>query len=55
MKDDLLYGLKENASVDINHGLILSTTMTPASINDTNYLPYCMVYSRHMKQPNESL
>ena len=34
------YGLKEHASVDINHGFILATTLTPASVNDTNYLPY---------------
>jgi IS5 family transposase len=34
------YGLKEHASVDTNHGFILATTMTPASVNDTNYLPY---------------
>jgi len=25
--------------------------MTPASVNDSNYLPYCTVYSRHTKQP----
>jgi IS5 family transposase len=25
--------------------------MTPASVNDTNYIPYCTVYSRHTKQP----
>ena len=43
------YGLKEHASVDINHGFILATTMTLASVNDTNYLPYCTVYSRHTK------
>jgi IS5 family transposase len=24
--------------------------MTPASVNDTNYLPYCTAYSRHTKQ-----
>ena len=45
------YGLKEHASVDINHGFILSTTVTPASANETKYLPYCAVYSRHTKQP----
>jgi len=45
------YGLKEHAAVDVNHGFILATTMTPASVNDTNYLPYCTVYSRHTKQP----
>jgi len=25
--------------------------MTPASVNDTNYLQYCTVFSRHTKQP----
>ena len=49
------YGLKEHASVDINHGFILVTTLTPASVNDTNYLPYCTVYSRHTKQPIEKV
>lgn len=49
------YGLKEHASVDINHGFILATTMTPASANDTNYLSYCTVYSRHTKQPIEKV
>jgi IS5 family transposase len=45
------YGLKEHSSVDINHGLILATTLTQASVNDTNYLSYCTIYSRHTKQP----
>ena len=40
------YGLKEHASVDVNHGFILSTTLTPASVNDSNFLPYCTLYSR---------
>jgi len=39
--------------VDINHGFILATTITPASVNDTNYLPYCTAYSRHTKQSIE--
>jgi len=39
-KDTPHYGLKEHASVDINHGFILATTITPTSVNDTNYLPY---------------
>ena len=51
MKDEPFYGLKEHASVDVNHGFILATTMTPASVNDTNYLPYCTIYSRHTQQP----
>ena len=25
--------------------------MTPASVNDTNYLPYCTAFRRHTKQP----
>jgi transposase, IS5 family len=29
--------------------------MTPASVNDTNYLPYCTVYSRHTKQSIEKV
>ncbi|MCP4366728.1 MAG: IS5 family transposase [Deltaproteobacteria bacterium] len=45
------YGLKEHASVDVNHGFILSTTLTPASVNDSNFLPYCTLYSQHTKQP----
>jgi IS5 family transposase len=49
-KDTPHYGLKEHASVDTKHGFVLATTMTPASVNDTNYLPYCTVYSRHTKQ-----
>ncbi|MHC5074191.1 MAG: IS5 family transposase [Planctomycetota bacterium] len=47
------YGLKEHASVDINHGFILATTLTPSSVNDTNCLSYCTIYSRHTKQPIE--
>jgi IS5 family transposase len=53
--DEPHYGLKEHASVDTNHGFILATTMTPASVHDTNYLPYCTVYSRHTKQPIEKV
>jgi IS5 family transposase len=45
------YGLKEHASVDTNHGFILATTMTPASVNDTNYLAYCTLFSRHTWKP----
>jgi len=45
------YGLKEHASVDINHGFILATILTPASVNDTNYLSYCTIFSRHTNQP----
>ena len=44
------YGLKEHAAVDINHGFILATTLSPASVNDTNYLSYCTIFSRHTEQ-----
>ena len=54
-KDMPHYGLKEHAAVDVNHGFILTTTLTPASVNDTNYLPYCTIYSRHTKQPIEKV
>lgn len=54
-KDTPHYGLKEHAAVDTNHGFILATTVTPASVNDTNYLPYCTIYSRHTKQPIEKV
>jgi IS5 family transposase len=45
------YGLKEHASVDTNHGFILATTLSEASVNDTNYLGYCTVFSKHTKTP----
>ena len=45
------YGLKEHSSVDTNHGFVLATTLTPASVNDTNYMQYCTIYSMHTKQP----
>ena len=37
--------------MDVNHGFILAATLTPASESDTNYFPYCAVFSRHTKQP----
>ena len=45
------YGLKEHSSVDVNHGFILATTISKASVNDTNYLDYCTVFSKHTQQP----
>jgi IS5 family transposase len=44
------FGLKEHAAVDSRHGFVLATTLTPASVNDTNYLSYCTAFSRHTKQ-----
>jgi hypothetical protein len=48
--DEPHYGLKEHASVDVNNGFILATTMTPASYHDSPYLPYCTIYSLHTEQ-----
>jgi len=48
-----LYGLKEHASVDADHGFVLATTMTPASVHDSNYLPYCTAASRHTDSINK--
>src|SRR3990170_2994139 len=45
------YGLKEHASVDINHGFVLSTELTQASVNDSIYLPYCVAASCHTDEP----
>ena len=43
------YGLKEHASVDAKYGFVLATVLSPASVHDTNYFPYCTLYSRHIK------
>jgi len=45
------YGLKEHASVDVRSGLVLATTMTLASVHDTNYLPYLTLASCHTQEP----
>jgi len=45
------YGLKEHASVDVDTGFVLATTISPASVHDSNYLPYCTVASCHTHNP----
>ena len=45
------YGMKEHAAVDVEHGFILATVMTPASVHDTKYFSYCTVYSLCAGQP----
>ena len=49
------YGLKEHTSVDVNHGFILATTLTPSSVNDINLLQYRTGFSRHSKQSIEKV
>ncbi|MFH1722680.1 MAG: IS5 family transposase [Candidatus Altiarchaeota archaeon] len=45
------YGLKEHASVDVQSGFVLATTLTPASEHDSKYLPYLTIASCHTKDP----
>ena len=45
--DELHYGLKEHAAVDTKNGFILSTYLSPASHNDSPYLPRAVAYSMH--------
>jgi IS5 family transposase len=49
--DEPHYGLKEHASVDVNSGFVLATTLTPASDHDSKYLPYLAIASCHTKDP----
>ena len=50
-KGVLHYGFNEHASVDTNHGFVLATELTPASVNDSIYLPYCVTASCHTAEP----
>lgn len=45
------YGLKEHAAVDTVNGFVLATELTPASVNDSIYLPYCVAASSHTEDP----
>lgn len=45
------YGQKEHTSVDTNHGFVLATDITPASVHDSQHLPYCAAASRHTEEP----
>ena len=45
------YGLKEHASVDTNYGFVLATELTPSSVNDSIYLPFCVAASCHTEEP----
>ncbi len=45
--DTAHFGLKEHASVDVQHGFVLATEITPASHHDSPYLPLCVAGSCH--------
>ncbi|MBW1668566.1 MAG: transposase [Deltaproteobacteria bacterium] len=49
--DEPHYGLKEHTSVDVKKGFVLATTLTPASVHDSKYLPYLALASCHTKDP----
>jgi IS5 family transposase len=49
--DPPFYGLKEHASVDVDHGFLLATEITPASYHESPYLPYCAAASCHTEKP----
>ena len=49
--DEPHYGLKEHASVGVNSGFVLATTLTPASEHDSKYLPYLTLASCHTEEP----
>ena len=52
VKNDVAhYGIKEHASVDVKHGFVLATEITPASHHDSPYLPLCVAGSCHTKEP----
>ena len=44
------YGMKEHAAVDVEHGFILSTVLSPASVHDTRYFVYSAVDSLYAGQ-----
>ena len=48
-RDKHYFGLKEHTSVDAKYGFVLTTVLSEASVNDTNYLAYCTLYSRLIK------
>ena len=41
--------------MDVNNGFVLATTLSPASIHDTNYLPYLTVASCHTEEAIEKV
>ena len=45
------YGFKEHAGVDSNHGFVLATELTQASVSDSVYLPYVVAASCHTEEP----
>ena len=49
------YGLKEHASVAINHGFVLVNTVTQALHHDSPWLPYCTAVTCYIKNSIEKM
>jgi IS5 family transposase len=45
------YGMKEHVAVDTKNGLVLMTELTPASVHDSTWFPYCVAASLHTGDP----
>ena len=43
--------ISEHAAVDVHHGFLLATEMTPTSFHDSPYLPLCVAGSGHTADP----
>ena len=48
--NQLIFGMKEHASIDVKSGLVLSTMVSKASEHDTNYFQYTVVKDIHGKK-----
>ena len=47
--------LRRNASMNVNSGFVLDTTLTPASEHDPMYLAYHTIMSCHTEEPIENV
>ena len=43
--------INEGVAVDANHGFVLATELTQASVSDSVYLPYVVAASCHTEEP----
>lgn len=51
MNNDVpVYGMKENVTIDVKSGLVLSTVLFRVSEHDTNYFQYVVFKSMHTRR-----
>ena len=53
--DEPHYGIKEHASVDTRYGFVLCTHVTPASHQDSKYLPLVVTGSMHTPEKSNKV